>query len=223
MVDRAIALAVAIALALAGLVAVPPTGAAAQERDPIVFVHGYSGGKSNWTTMVGRFATAGWDRDHLVVWPYNWNQRNVTTAGQLATEVSRVREATGADQVTLITHSMGGLSSRYFLKELGGTDQVGTWVSLGGPNNGTTWAYGCLSPSCFDMRPGSTLLAGLNDGDATPGDTRYGTFWSTCDAIINPSRSTEIDGADNTRVGCVGHLSLLIDRNVFDQVLDYVS
>lgn len=225
-VPRPLAWLVALALTAATLALAPATGTDAPAHaqappDPIVFVHGYSGGKSNWTTMVARFEDAGWDRDRLIVWPYNWNQRNTTTAQQLAAEVDRVRQATGADQVTLITHSMGGLSSRYYLSQLGGSASVGTWISLGGPNNGTSWAFGCISPSCFDMRPGSALLSTLNDDpDPTPGPTEYATYWSACDAIIAPSDSTEVPGADNTQLGCVGHLGLLWDRTTFDLVLD---
>ncbi|WP_211262553.1 esterase/lipase family protein [Nitriliruptor alkaliphilus] len=220
---RSVAWLLAITLAATWAVVTPPVADARPEPDPIVFVHGYSGGESNWSTMVKRFEAAGWDADRLVVWPYNWNQRNVTTARQLADEIARVRDVTGAEQVTLITHSMGGLSSRYYLSQLGGTEFVGTWVSLGGPNHGTNWAYGCWSPSCFDMRPGSALLAQLNDGpDPTPGPTEYATYWSRCDAVISPSDSTVLPGADNTHVGCVGHLELLWDRTTFDLVLDRV-
>lgn len=220
--SRTLALVLSAILAASVLVVAPPVAEAEPPRDPIVFVHGFSGGKSNWWTMVDRFVAAGWDRDDLVVWTYDWSRSNRTIADRLADEVARVRAERGADQVTLVTHSMGGLSSRHFLKELGGTDQVGTWISLGGPNHGTTWAYGCWFVSCIEMRPGSGFLTELNAGDPTPPGTRYATFWSACDAVISPSTSTIIDGADNDQVGCVGHLSLLWDRDVFDRVHDYI-
>lgn len=43
----------------------------------------------------------------------------------------------------VVAHSMGSLSSRYYLKNPGGTARVDEWVSIGGPNHGTYTAAGC--------------------------------------------------------------------------------
>ena len=47
---------------------------------------------------------------------------------------------------------MGALSTRYYIKHLGGESTIETWVSLGGPNHGT-----------YDGEP---LLGNLMRGDA---------------------------------------------------------
>jgi triacylglycerol lipase len=70
------------------------------------------------------------------------------------------------------------------------------------------------------MRIGSSFLRSLNDGDETPGSTNYGTFWSSCDEIITPKLSVPLSGADNTHVGCVGHISLLLHRGTYRDVRD---
>ncbi|MCZ7414840.1 MULTISPECIES: esterase/lipase family protein [unclassified Streptomyces] len=51
---------------------------------------------------------------------------------------------------------MGGLSSRYYLKNLGGTSKVDSWASLGGPNHGTDMAEACFNTSCLEMRGAPT-------------------------------------------------------------------
>lgn len=213
----------ALALAAVSLVASPATPARAAGHDPIVFVHGYWGSDWNWDVMLSRFRADGWSASELYPWDYNTAQSNVTTAGQLASFIDSVRARTGAARVDVVTHSMGGLSSRYYLKNLGGTGKVDEWVSIGGPNHGTNAAYLCWDTSCSEMRPGSSFLNNLNSGDETPGAVRYGTFWSSCDEIINPDQSTIVAGATNNHLsGCIGHISLLGSWEVYTGVRNFV-
>src|SRR6185312_717803 len=128
------------ALAAAIALLVP---AAAQAHTPILFVHGWSESSSLWTTMIGRFEKDGWGKAELTNWTYNTSQSNATTAKEVATKVSEIKTKTGATKVDLITHSMGALSTRYYIKNLGGESTIESWVSLGGPNHGTTTANFC--------------------------------------------------------------------------------
>lgn len=197
--------------------------AEASHVNPILFVHGFTGSSSAWNTMVPRFQTDGWHSTQLYAITYNSYQSNVTTANLIATTVSQIRAQTGAAKVDIITHSMGGLSTRYYLKNLGGTAFVDEWVSLGGPNHGTVWAAGCffLTP-CAQMLPGSSFLNGLNSGDETPGAVSYGTWWSPCDEIITPDESVILSGATNTQTACISHSSHLTNLTVYNQVRDFV-
>lgn len=191
--------------------------------NPILFVHGYNSSGSYWNTMAGAFKADGWPSTHLMQWSYNTRQSNATTAQQIATEVDKLLAATGATQVDVVTHSMGGLSSRYYAKNLGGSAKIDAWVSLGGPNHGTNWANACFDSSCVEMRVGSAFLGALNSGDETPGGSRYATWWSPCDTIINPDSSVSLSGATNTKTACLSHSALGSDPTVYGQVRDYVN
>jgi triacylglycerol lipase len=201
------------------LLAAPATAAAA---DPILFVHGWNSSSTTWTTMVNRFAADGWTSAQLNNWSYNTSQSNATTAQQIKTKVDEIVAATGAAKVDVITHSMGGLSSRYYVKNLGGDVRVDEWVSLGGPNHGTDTANFCFSTACSEMRIGSSFLAALNSGDETPGAVNYRTWWSACDTVINPDSSVSLSGATNTKTACLSHSDLHQDATVYAQVRDYV-
>ncbi len=204
----------------AGLLGAAPSAFA---NDPILFVHGWNSSASTWDTMVSRFAADGWTSAELNRWSYNTSQSNAITAQEIATRVDQIRSATGAAKVDIISHSMGGLSSRYYTKNLGGDAKVDEWVSLGGPNHGTKTAYGCYGfASCREMVPGSTFLTELNAGDETPGEVRYGTWWSPCDEVIIPQESTILSGAQNTRTACIEHIQLSQDSRVYGQVRDFV-
>ncbi|MER6593294.1 triacylglycerol lipase [Micromonospora purpureochromogenes] len=216
----------AVAMAVAA-VAVAPTPAQAAtytaSSNPILFVHGWNSSASTWNTMISRFQADGWPSSRLRAFSYNTSQSNATTAQQVGQEVDKLLASTGATKVDIVTHSMGGLSSRYYLKNLGGGGKVDRWVSLGGPNHGTSSANACYSTACLEMRIGSTFLANLNSVDETPGVPTYGTWRSNCDGVINPVDSTVLAGASNTLAGCVAHTSLQSNATIYGQVRDFVN
>ena len=207
-------------VAHAGKPAPPPTTSG---KNPIVFVHGWNSSGTVWNTMISRFSADGWTSAELNNWSYNTSQSNATTASQLSTKINDVLKRTGASKVDVITHSMGGLSSRYYAKNLGGDLKIDDWVSLGGPNHGTDFASGCAwQTSCQEMRIGSSFLTALNANDETPGAVNYGTWWSPCDEIINPDSSVALSGAANTQTACLGHSALYGDTTVYGQVREFV-
>ena len=207
--------------ACGAVAALSVSAAPASAVEPIVFVHGWNSSGSVWTTMINWFAADGWTSAQLNNWSYNTSQSNATTASQLSTKIDQVLAATGATKVDLISHSMGGLSTRYYAKNINGA-KVDDWVSLGGPNHGTDTANFCWSTACSEMRIGSTFLKNLNATDETPGVVNYGTWWSPCDSIINPDSSVSLVGARNTQTACLGHSDLYKNATVYAQVREFV-
>lgn len=206
----------AVLLPLLTVLSVPSSAATAKR--PILFVHGYNSSESTWDTMVSNFKKNGWTDAELFRWSYDTTQSNTVTAEDIRTRVDSIRSQTGWDRVDVIAHSMGSLSSRYYLKNLGGDVKVDDWVSLGGPNHGTDTANLCGHTSCIEMRIGSTFLAELNSGDESPGTPAYATWWSPCDTIINPDSSVSVEGATNTKTACISHSALTTDTKVFNSV-----
>lgn len=199
--------------------------ASAATHNPVIFVHGYNGSASNWNEMIADFKSDGYADGELYAWNYDTHQSNEITAEQLSRVVDETLARTGASQVDIVTHSMGGLSSRWYLKFHNGTTKVDDWVSLAGPNHGTTTAAACsiTDTSCQEMQAGSNFLTTLNEGDETPGAVTYGTWWSRCDEIISPPESTVLAGAQNTETACIGHVAFLTDDAVSSQVRAFVS
>lgn len=212
----------AIAAAAAGSACLPASSLAV---DPILFVHGWSSNESVWDTMVERFEADGYSASHLRAYSYNTSQSNKTTAETVVkSEVEDLKEDTDAEKVDIVAHSMGSLNSRWYVKFVeGGQSNVEEWVSLGGPNHGTNTAYFCFSTACQEMRPGSTFLEELNEGDETPGSVNYGTWWSPCDNIINPDSSVPLEGATNTETACISHGALTTDETVYEEVREFVE
>jgi triacylglycerol lipase len=215
---RRIIAVVVVAFGLTGASAVT-----AQAHLPILFVHGWSETGTLWNTMIGKFEKDGWTKAELNNWTYNTKQSNVTTAKEVATKVTEIMKKTGASKVNLITHSMGALSTRYYIKNLGGESTVEDRVSLGGPNHGTETANFCFEVSCEQMRIKSTFLNELNAGDETPGSVHYATWWSPCDEIIKPTTSVILTGATNTETECISHVALTTNEKVYVGVREFVK
>jgi triacylglycerol lipase len=198
------------------------TGAGEAEAaviNPVVLVHGFTGSPSSMATLASRFQAQG--RQTFSI-DYN-TENNVTNASQLSSYINSVKTQTGAAKVDLVVHSMGGLSSRYYLKNLGGQSSVEQFVSLGSPHYGQLAA--CLLPTSFggQMCPYSSFLSSLNSGDDTPGSLLYTTIYSTNDGTV-PTSSSRLDGgACFKQVSGVSHSGLTTDATVFAHVLAAVD
>ncbi|MFE0677590.1 esterase/lipase family protein [Streptomyces sp. NPDC058867] len=198
--------------------------AALSTSTPVVFVHGYTGSASNWTTAMSVFRLNGWSSSNLFAYEYNSYGNNITNAQGLATFVNNVKARTGASKVAIVNHSMGGLVSQYYLKVLGGNTSVSHLASIAGANHGTTYAGACLIyTTCQQMYPGSSFISTITAGDETPGSTQYATWYSPCDGIIIPYTSTRLTGADNNYVACTTHIGFLADTSVLGEIADFVA
>lgn len=195
------------------------------KHDPILFVHGYAGNNGNWQDMKTRFKTDGWQDVELYAYNYSFIESNAVSAAEIRDQIDRIITNTGATKVDIIAFSMGSISSRYYLKNLGGAAKVDAWVSLAGPNHGTDAVENeaCNFTPCREIIPGSAFLTALNATDETPGLVRYATFRSPCDDTINPDASVILSGATNTQVSCIPHLSFLTDDAVYRQVRAFVQ
>ncbi|SNR33023.1 triacylglycerol lipase [Haloechinothrix alba] len=194
-------------------------------HDPILFIHGWNENSAQWASFITQFVADGWNPERLHTMDYVSAESNQEIAEKVARHVDDIRHEHGVAEIDIITHSMGGVSSRWYLKFGGGTEYVDDWVSLGGPNHGTVWASTpfCFTPdSCREMRIGSEFLAELNAEDETPGPVNYGTWWSPCDEVIIPQDSTVLEGASNTETACMEHIQLSLDPRVYRDVRDFV-
>ncbi|MEO5903763.1 MAG: lipase, partial [Gemmatimonadaceae bacterium] len=170
-----------------------------------------------------RFLADGWPAVDMTAWSYDTSLSNVTIAQLVKSKVDSITTVTGAPKVDIVTHSMGGLSSRYYARELGGSDKIEAWVSLAGPSHGTTTANFCGLQSCIEMRPGSAFLNALNAGDETPGTPRYATWRSLCDQATTPPETVILAGATNTETACLQHSELYGNALVYAQVRDWIK
>jgi len=209
-----------------------------QDQNPMLFLHGWLGSSSNWDRMIERFQAGGqetnlYSRDFDD--PGNCSrQANINNAHQIKQWVDDILTETGSEKVDLVCHSMGGISSRYYIRYLGGMDSVDNHVSFGSPHHGD---MSLITATCWLPLNGlDTLLLMLNEGDETPGgimnDTlgdrldpyheityngthvpgniSYTSIYSTDDGLISPYNSSLLEGALNVEVSGLTHNQLIL-------------
>ena len=179
--------------------------------EPIVMVHGYLGSTSNFNTMESRLSADGQPACALYKFGYNsTGSSNKTSASRLKSFVDGALSTTGQAKARLIAHSNGGLVSRWYRVFEGGSTKTSKLITLGTPHQGTTFAYGCISPACFEMRPNSSFLRDLGGKGCNI------SLWSDADEIILPNSSAKCGKSIQTK--SVRHNTLLSDADVFVDV-----
>jgi len=189
---------------------------------PVVLVHGRNADSGVWGRLKAVLVQHGYQDTWLFGWNYDTSQStNEVLSGEFSQYIQGVLRDTGATQVDIVAHSLGALPTRWFIKFGGGTQIVRNWISLAGPNHGTSLGYLCAlwDQGCKDMTPGSWVISHLNQNTETPGPTKYTTIWSASDEQISPPTSTLLSGATNIEVSSMKHNDLLGSEEVFNHVI----
>lgn len=141
---------------------------------PVVMVHGFSAQWDVWAAYLG---------EHSFLAPYgikgyavgdgqapgrmNTGDKSAPTtrtntiaqnAAILGEYIDSVQQATGAEQVDLLVHSMGGIIARYYLDRLMPMRNVAQLIILGSPMGGSSCsilptALGLLLPASLELQP----------------------------------------------------------------------
>lgn len=188
---------------------------------PIILLHGYFHNRSAFLVVRRALRRAGFR--HVSTMNYNVIGHDVAElARQLSAHVDHVLSETGAHQVHLIGHSLGGLVARAYIQLYGGSQKVHTCVTLGSPHGGTYAAWAGRGRAARDLRPGSDLIERLEQ--AAPVETRFVAYYSNLDAMIIPASNAKIVStnvrARNVLVKDLGHMSFLISQTLLRSIVD---
>ena len=151
------------------------------------------------------------------------------SAAKLADFVDRVLEATGAQKVSLVGHSQGGMLGRYYVKMLGGAGKVEDAVGLAPSHHGTDTPlapgaaqYGDC-PACGQQVAGSELMRALNSGEDAPGAVDYTVISTRYDWVVTPYTSQALRGGANVTNVVLQDLCPLDLAEHVDMIYDHVA
>lgn len=205
------------------------------DAEPVVLVGGFLSHWRHYLHFGGMLRKITGQRVFLTrIEPRHWIQSGITRPELLLAELDLAVEAackeTGADRLTIIGHSAGGLVARLYLsdyewegkKAYSGNRIAGRLITLGTPHNARNFMNRSIAdlansicPSCYYPHieyytVGSRLIEGKRDGTLKE-QMAYWGYWTTGgrgdvwgDGLI-PAEATRLDGARSLILDGVGH------------------
>jgi predicted alpha/beta hydrolase family esterase len=193
------------------------TTAATSPARPVLLIHGFLCNRAIWQTLEARLRAAGFAPVHAV------NLEPLcadidSQARSLGPELLELRQMSNGARVAIVTHSMGGLVVRSFLRTAG-SDMISRVVTIAAPHHGTRLARGLRCPATRQMLPGSPWLRALEAREEGHFSVPFVSIYSLEDTLVGPARSARLRGAQMHAIRGVGHVGILSSRPALDCVM----
>jgi triacylglycerol lipase len=201
------------------------TAANETKPTPVLLLHGYFSSRGMFSKMIRTLA------DSDAIGPlYSMNVGPPLGdidkfATQLKHKIESICNETGADQVAIVAHSMGGLVTRAYLRAHR-HERVAQIITIGSPHHGTkvsTFGVGRCTRQMRWLEWGNRWLAQLMIDERDRllrGETLPQTLsiYTENDDIIYPAESSVLEWGENVVLNGVGHVGLLFDDRVMAMV-----
>jgi pimeloyl-ACP methyl ester carboxylesterase len=198
----------------AGFFALP--GATRKGPRPVILLHGYAMNRANFIPLAYRLSRAG--LGPIYGFEYWTLGRVAAGARQLGWFIDEVRAATGASDVDLVGHSMGGVVGRYYVTFAGGDGVVKHLITLGSPHAGTDVSAIGVGHPTRELLLGSKLVSRLAAAPP-PKQTQVTAIWSHADALVPGARQPALPSAEVILYDDLGHVALLGSRRVARDII----
>ncbi len=175
-------------------------------KPPVVFVHGLGGSRGDFLYLSSYLGLRGRKRRYAPNIPARASMSQRATV--LADYIREVVRLTGAPQIDLVGHSLGGVTARVAVDEHDLGTLVRTLVTLGTPHAGTYTARFAGSELTRALRPEGPLFKRLRPA---PPSVRCVSLWSRSDLLVVPAESAAMEGAEHVEMTPFTHYSYLLD------------
>ncbi len=189
----------------------------ANGRVPLLLIHGYMCNRGIWWWVAAKLRAVGLSVATINLEPPGGSID--AFAVQLHTRIEALCAEMHADQIILVTHSMGGLVARAYLRKHGAA-RIAKLVTLASPHHGTWLAYYGLGENAHQMRPASAWIQSLEQTELSVPTL---SVWSPADNFIAPQDSSRLAAAREIIVPAVGHLTMLLSPRILAILLDELA
>ena len=196
---------------------------------PVLLVHGYGCNSGYWHAMSQALTRARITHYAIDLEPVFSDIDGFVP--QLHAAVDKVCSETGAAQIIVVAHSMGGLVVRAYLRDHG-AGKIRRVITLGTPHRGTGIANFGWGPNSRQMRwtgradqgEASQWLQALEAAEDPQQRSLFVSIYSHHDNIVAPQQSSFLPGATNIEFGGIGHVAIgvspVIHQTVIQQILE---
>ena len=181
------------------------------ERPPVLLIHGYGCSRGAWWWLRRRLERAGWQVATINLEPIYTSIDHYVEP--LARRIDAVLAETGAPQLILVGHSMGGLVARAYLARFG-AQRIARLVTLGTPHAGSRLARIGMGQNARQMEPGNDWLQALNRQEPAQLALDTVVIYSPHDNYVMPQTNLQLVGATQRPINGVGHLAMLFSPRV---------
>lgn len=189
-------------------------------RVPVLLVHGYLSNRRVWDNLSEHLCCSGHPRLALDLEPLFCSIDDY--APRIEQAVTELCRQTGATQVALVGHSMGGLAIRAWMRAHG-TDRVARIITLGTPHAGTNIDRHPRTENGKQMLWHSAWLQQLAASESSATRSLMRLALSPQDHIVFPQREQVLEGAPVTVFDGLGHLELACSPSVIRWVLQQLE
>ncbi len=185
---------------------------------PVLLVHGYGCNGGYWHALRALLRRDGIRHATVDLEPVTASIDDFVEPVERA--VQQLLAATGAPQVVIVGHSMGGLVARAWLRRHGPA-RVARIVTLATPHHGTGLASFGIGANAHQMRCSGAWLEQLERDDIGLRGL-FTSLWSWHDNIIAPQLSCRLPGARNIPFAGIGHVAIGSDPRVLGRVREEI-
>jgi pimeloyl-ACP methyl ester carboxylesterase len=190
---------------------------------PVLLLHGYGCNSGYWAFLTPLLDAAHVSYAALDLEPMGGDIDGYVPLVERA--AAELLAATGAGQLAIVAHSMGGLVARAWLRAHGPA-RVARIITLGTPHHGTSLASRAPGANARQMRrsagpqPGAgEWLRALDGSEDMQARALITSIYTHHDNIVAPQTSSHLPGARNIAFGGIGHVALGSNRRVLAQVM----
>jgi len=186
-------------------------------RPAVLLVPGYMCNRASWRH---------WVLDGL---PSNWNVATVNLepvyapvedhAASLHAAVQKLLADSGAERITFVCHSMGGLAARAYLRAKG-HDLVARVITIDTPHHGTVFARYAHGANSRQMRRACDYMRHLAESDEP---VEFICFASQHDNLVVPRDSQVLTYAEAVWFEKIGHLAMMASDEVMAKLVEVVE
>jgi pimeloyl-ACP methyl ester carboxylesterase len=187
---------------------------------PVLLLHGYGCNSGYWVRLTPLLDAARISHATVDLEPVAGDIDGYVPLVERA--VRELSAASGAGQVAIVAHSMGGLVARAWMRAHG-SGSVARVITLGTPHHGTALARFGLGRNAVQMRRESAWLRALAQSEDAATRALITSVYTHHDNIVSPRDSGRLAGARNLEFGGIGHVALGRNPRVLAAVMEELA